>query len=78
VLLSLLLSALHQKAIEELLQVHHRTCERPGDAVGCCTPATTSFAKLVDVARLDADDHIVETPGQLCRSSGSSVTFRRG
>jgi hypothetical protein len=39
--------------------VHHRTSERPGDAIHGLDPRDHQLAKLIDIARLGADDHIV-------------------
>jgi hypothetical protein len=41
------------------LQVHHRTSERPGDAIHGLDPRDYQLAKLIDIARLGADDHVV-------------------
>jgi Raf kinase inhibitor-like YbhB/YbcL family protein len=39
--------------------VHHRTSERPGDAIHGLDPRDHQLAKLIDIARLGADDHVV-------------------
>ena len=57
VLLSLLLSA--QPSDRADLQMHHRTGERPGDAIHGLDPRHHQLAKLIDVASLGADDHVV-------------------